>query len=415
MAHINQQIKKAKQELEQMIDLNPQVMLLVSTDGIIMRANRSLLELTSSDNFEAIIGASINDVFSTEHPDLLTALVDNSTGYGSEEAKATLPNGTTRALRFTAVSSGESSELTALIVRDIGSEHEIADQLEKKHKKQAVQETVGALLHNINQPLTVILLKAQLMHLEMEKRALEPSEIRQHLDDITSLTNKIGALLAQVEHPNDYVTEHYMKGAKILDIARSADDRSNDATLPTTVNALVIALNAHSPRTAAHSQRAAALATQLATRMGLSADDIEHARRSALLHDIGKLGISDSILDKPGSLTETERDMIMKHCAMGANILRSFTFLGHEADAALCHHEWHNGEGYPREISGDDIPRCAQIVAVVDAFDAATSFRPYHDTLSRKDAAEQIIAEAGTHYCPDIIEVFQSCWEKLRS
>ena len=155
-----------------------------------------------------------------------------------------------------------------------------------------------------------------------------------------------------------------------------------------------------------HSQRITDLTMELARAMGLRDMDMVHIRRGALLHDIGKMGIPDSILLKPGPLTDTEWDMIRRHPDYANDLLIPIAYLRPALDIPYCHHERWDGSGYPRGLKGEEIPPAARIFAVVDVFDAMTSDRPYRKRLTKEAALQYIENESGKHFEPKAAATF---------
>lgn len=407
-ADINRKIEKAKHELEHMIDLNPSVMLLLDNSGTIMRANKALLTLLCIKDFTNILGQNINATFPCEDNSFFARLLDNRSSCDNME-NSFLISGGRRLLRFTIIGSSSDTDLIALIVNDISSENEQACQREKQHKKEAVKALIGALLHNVNQPLTVIMLRAQLMHLELEKGRLNSESISEHLRDIMRLTTDIANLLRQVEQPTDYVTEPYSKGVDILDLKLSAGSSDFDMNVIGIPQALILALEVHDPGALAHATGTSRLALQIATQLGLDKAECETISRCALLHDIGKLGIPKHILQKPGPLSNEEYATILSHPEIGHNLLKNFHFLRHEAETCYAHAEWFNGAGYPRKLSGEDIPLYARITAVADAYSALIEKRPYQAVVDAKIAIREIASGSGTQFDPKVVEAFLSC------
>jgi putative nucleotidyltransferase with HDIG domain len=173
-----------------------------------------------------------------------------------------------------------------------------------------------------------------------------------------------------------------------------------------TLEALVAALDAREHETQAHSQRVREYTIALARNLGLKHDDLIQTGRGALLHDVGKIGVRDSILLKPGKLSEEEWVEMKKHPQIGYNILQSIEFLSPAAEIVLCHQERWDGKGYPSGLIGRDIPFGARIFAVVDTLDAMTSDRPYRKAMSFETARKEIRACSGTQFDPHIAEVF---------
>jgi response regulator RpfG family c-di-GMP phosphodiesterase len=175
-----------------------------------------------------------------------------------------------------------------------------------------------------------------------------------------------------------------------------------------TLEALVTALDAREHETRAHSQRVREYTLTLAQNLSLKHDDLIQVGRGALLHDVGKIGVQDSILLKPGKLNEEEWVEMRKHPQIGYNILQSIEFLSPAAEIVLCHQERWDGKGYPNGLAGLDIPLGARIFAVVDTLDAMTSDRPYRKAMSFDVALEEIRACSGTQFDPRVVSAFQS-------
>jgi energy-coupling factor transport system substrate-specific component len=152
-----------------------------------------------------------------------------------------------------------------------------------------------------------------------------------------------------------------------------------------------------------HSIRVAAYAREIAKRMGMSADEQDNIYYIALLHDIGKIGIPDNILNKKGALTPEERAIIQTHPAVGGKVLADFTALEDIDDGARYHHERYDGKGYCDGLSGKEIPLVARIIGVADSYDAMASDRCYRPALSREKIIDELTANSGTKFDPDIV------------
>ena len=160
-----------------------------------------------------------------------------------------------------------------------------------------------------------------------------------------------------------------------------------------------------------HTQRVAELTLALAEKMGIPVSEFDHLRRGALLHDIGKMGIPDEILQKKGPLTEEEMAVMRTHPELGYQILSGIEFLESALEIPYCHHEKWDGNGYPLGLHGEDIPLSARIFAVVDVWDALTSDRPYRPAWDEEKALEYIREQAGQYFDPAVVAVFLDMME----
>ena len=172
---------------------------------------------------------------------------------------------------------------------------------------------------------------------------------------------------------------------------------------PRILDALALALGYRDKSTSGHSRRVANLTVRVASHHGVDGDALQQIEHGALLHDIGKLKIPDSILWKPESLDDIEWVTMKKHPQYGYEFLRDLEFLSEAAELVLSHHEKFDGSGYPRGLRGEDIPLGARIFAVVDAVDAMIYKRPYNEPVTFREAAEEIRRCAGTHFDPELV------------
>lgn len=173
-----------------------------------------------------------------------------------------------------------------------------------------------------------------------------------------------------------------------------------------TIEGWAYVLDLRDKETEGHSQRVADLTVRIAEDVGISKEELIHIRRGALLHDIGKIAIPDSILLKPERLTEEEWGIMKKHPIYAYQILSRIEYLRPAIDIPYCHHEKWDGSGYPRGLGGEEIPLSARVFAVADVFDALTSNRPYRKAWSRESALEYIKKERGRHFDPKVVEEF---------
>ena len=173
-----------------------------------------------------------------------------------------------------------------------------------------------------------------------------------------------------------------------------------------TLSALVAALDAREHETSDHSQRVVRYTMAIARRMGIAGEQVDQIARGALLHDIGKIGVPDSILLKAGPLTPSEWIEMRKHPEIGHQILQSIGFLAEPAEIVLAHQERWDGGGYPRGMRGPQIPLGARIFAIADTLDAMTSDRPYRRGVSYDEARAEIARCSGTQFDPACVEAF---------
>lgn len=155
-----------------------------------------------------------------------------------------------------------------------------------------------------------------------------------------------------------------------------------------------------------HTHRVADLTMKLAIQMGIPVDELGHIRRGALLHDIGKMAVPDAILQKPGSLTDDEMQIMRTHPEKASMILSQIEYLAPAKDIPFCHHEKWDGTGYPRGLQGDQIPLVAQIFSIIDVYDALTSDRPYRKAWTEQDAIDYIKSQSGRHFNPRVVKAF---------
>ncbi len=182
--------------------------------------------------------------------------------------------------------------------------------------------------------------------------------------------------------------------------------REKEELLVGTIKSLVTTLEARDAYTRGHSDRVAAIARIIARESGYSNEQAERLHLTGLLHDIGKIGVPDQVLNKPGRLDDEERDAIQQHPEIGYEILRSIPSLEDVLPGVLHHHECLDGTGYPHGLAGDRIPQDARILAVADAFDAMTSDRPYRAGMSVSRAVEILTSGAGQQWDHDAVAVF---------
>jgi len=172
------------------------------------------------------------------------------------------------------------------------------------------------------------------------------------------------------------------------------------------VYALAATVDAKDPYTYGHSRNVADIAQAIGKEIGLAGKELTDLYAVSLLHDIGKLGVPDAILTKPGKLTEEEWEIIKRHSAEGERIVSYVKDLSALVHMIRHHHEWYDGSGYPDGLKGGAIPLGARIISVADAYDTMTGKRPYKGPISHEEAAEELRRCSGTQFDPELVQAF---------
>ena len=226
-----------------------------------------------------------------------------------------------------------------------------------------------------------------------ENRRINPS----NPSDLQTLANQAALALERSR-----LLVEWRHQAEDLKVALSELELAYDRTLAS----LMSSLDARDRETEGHSLRVSQIAVKLGKEIGLSASQLKALERGSLLHDIGKIGVSDNILHKPGPLTEEEWKSMRLHPDIGAHIVEGVPFLQETIPVIRYHQECWNGSGYPLGLSGKDIPLLARIFSTVDIFDALTSNRPYRTKMTIDDALEYLREQAGILLDPEMVEIF---------
>ena len=213
----------------------------------------------------------------------------------------------------------------------------------------------------------------------------------------------------------------YAEGLRELYAAERAQRRITEdaltkleASYRTTVRALAAALELRDDQTGAHAERVTELALRLAARVAPELATDPELEFGFLLHDLGKIGVPDAVVLKPGPLDPDELELMRRHVDLGEKIVARIPYLGGLARQVIAaHHERWDGKGYPRGLAGEDIPLPARIFAVVDSFDAMTNDRPYRQALPVEEAVAEIRSGAGTQFDPEVVRAFVSLVEQV--
>ena len=212
---------------------------------------------------------------------------------------------------------------------------------------------------------------------------------------------KIYTLIDETEHIR-YMKEKENLRVKQLEIENYKKQiRMGNETIFSIANAV----EARDKLTGRHSLRVSEYAVLIAEELGFSTDQMEQLRKTGLLHDIGKIGVPDSILNKPAELTDDEYEIMKTHTTIGSEILKDFTFIPHVDEGAKFHHERYDGTGYPTGLKGEEIPLNARIIGIADAFDAMTANRIYRKAMNIEDVKKEIKNCAGTQFDPKLAEI----------
>ena len=235
---------------------------------------------------------------------------------------------------------------------------------------------------------------------------------------ITARGDKEDVLNGKDLGADDYLIKPLTR-EELLTAVRSRLSRSQELRVvqlqqayETSLTVLANAIDVRDPYTRGHVERVTAYSEVMALELGWEERLLEQIRFGAILHDIGKIMIQESILFKKGPLTDEEWLEVKEHPGIGAEMIKYIPYLSPAIPIVRHHHERWDGKGYPDGLAGERIPLAARIVAVADGFDAMTTKRPYQDTRSLTQAYQEVLACSGTQYDPDVVAAFQRAWEK---
>jgi len=233
---------------------------------------------------------------------------------------------------------------------------------------------------------------------DYEKGLLSPAVVPEKKDEDTFLKGYSARLINQLEKK--------VEDLLASNLALSRSEAELKELFESFVRTMVSTLDAKSRWTKGHSERVAGYAEQLARETGLGDKETADLRLAALLHDIGKIGLRDSVLDKVSGLSDEEFEEVKGHAALGAEILEDIKQLRNLTPAIRHHHEQLDGSGYPDGIKGREIGLYADIIHIADAFDSMTADRPYRDAQGQEYALSELKRLAGSHFDPDLVTAF---------
>lgn len=235
---------------------------------------------------------------------------------------------------------------------------------------------------------------------------------------ITARGDKEDVLNGKNLGADDYLVKPLTR-EELLTAVRSRLSRSKELSVvqlkqayETSLTVLANAIDVRDPYTRGHVERVTAYSEVMGVELGLNDKQLEQIRFGAILHDIGKIMIQETILFKKGPLTDEEWAEVKKHPVIGAEMIKYVSYLAPAIPIVRHHHERWDGNGYPDGLAGAAIPQAARIVAVADGFDAMTTKRPYQDTRSLWQAYEEVRACSGSQYDPQVVDAFQRAWDK---
>lgn len=271
-------------------------------------------------------------------------------------------------------------DLEPVVVNDVAEE-------ELSERERLVVESAN-LRSAIFAPMAVNgeALGALIVHTVGRKRTFHPGDV----DLCRTVSHQISLAVA-----NAQLFEAIQRASGELAVAYDA-----------TLKGWSMALEMRDEETMGHTNRVTQLTVRLAAALGVAEEDLVHVRRGALLHDIGKLVVPDAILRKPGPLTDDEWVVMRRHPEHARAMLEEIEYLRPAIDIPYCHHERWDGSGYPRGLSGEQIPLPARVFAVIDVYDALISDRPYRAAWSHEEALTYIREQAGRQFDPKVVELF---------
>jgi putative nucleotidyltransferase with HDIG domain len=305
----------------------------------------------------------------------------------------------------------QNGELKPVIARGIAHINLARKEFEFSHTiVRRVEETCAPVLTTNAQEDPRFENQVSIAAYQLRSIICAPLKIKEQLIGVIYVDNRAQSGIFR-ESDLELVTAFANQAAVAIDNADLFENlqRSNrelEKAYQATLEGWVRALDLRDKETEGHTQRVTILTERLARSMGVKGEALLNITRGALLHDIGKMGIPDSILLKPDKLTEEERAIIREHPNYARKMLKDIEFLRQAIDIPYCHHEKWDGSGYPRGLKGMDIPFAARVFAIIDVWDALISDRPYRKGIPQEEVKQHIKADSGKHFDPNVVKAF---------
>jgi PAS domain S-box-containing protein len=369
------------------------VTLALEHERLYTQAERRIQNLASLRMIDRAISSSFDLHFT------LGVLLDQVTEQlGADAADVLLVSPATQTLRFT---HGRGFRTQALYHIDLRMDESCAGRV--VHERQVV--TIPALNKNCDAMKRAALFQTEAFVTYMGAPLIAKGQVR----GVLEIFQRKASALDQEQRV--FLEMLAGQAAIAVDSAELFENLQNSNAELTmaydeTIEGWSHAMDLRDEETEGHTRRVTELTLQMASSMGFSIEELVDVRRGALLHDIGKIGVPDAILLKPGPLTDEEWETMRRHPQFAYDMLAPITYLRKAVDIPYCHHEKWDGTGYPRGLKGEQIPWAARIFAVADVWDALTSDRPYRKAWSKQEALAYIREQAGRYFDPQVVEIF---------
>lgn len=275
--------------------------------------------------------------------------------------------------------------------------------------------TISILFEDLSVSFVTFILSLVGLTVAVISRAMDPEYNTDILPEATIVyLYTFGIYIVSMIIYKTLVARRLELGKALVDIEKANASYERSRMSLKMLETLARAIDAKDSYTNGHSTRVAVYSSLIAEQLGWDKKHIEELKYEAILHDIGKIGVPDSILNKNGRLTPNEFDIIKSHTLVGADILKDMASVDGAREVALYHHERYDGKGYPHSISGTDIPLHARIVCIADAYDAMSSDRIYRKALSREVIRDELVKGRGTQFDPELLDIFLNLFDSKK-